>query len=115
MGQERQIGHALAKRCSTLARLSPSPRPEAARRDFQHATLVDDWPNLLVLFDEGVSHRDSPAKYAVASFRMSRSIRVRARSAFSRLISICSELTAMTPTRSVKRPAASAFTQLCSV
>jgi len=46
---------------------------------------------------------------------MSRSIRVRTSSALSRLISICSSLTAFTLARSVKRAAASAFTQLCSV
>ncbi len=109
MGQQRQIGHALARR----PKLSGLPQP--ARRHLQHAALIDNRPHILVLFDEGVSNRDSLAKYAAAFFRMSRSIRVRASSAFNRLISICSALTALTPARSVKRPAASAFTQLCGV
>ena len=45
---------------------------------------------------------------------MSRSIRAFASSAFKRAISICSALTAL-PATSRSRPAASAFTQLCSV
>src|SRR5208283_5258228 len=47
-------------------------------------------------------------------FKMSRSIRVLASSAFRRASSICSALTAL-PATSRNRPAASAFTQLCSV
>jgi len=34
------------------------------------------WPDRSMSLDKGVSHRDSLAKYAVAFFKMSRSIRV---------------------------------------
>ena len=86
----------------------------AAGADVQRPTLRRYGPNSSMSLDKGVSRRNSLAKYAVAFFKMSRSIRVLASSAFRRAISICSALTAL-PATSRNRPAASAFTQLCSV
>src|SRR5216684_894903 len=86
----------------------------AARAHPQHLALHRHRPAPPMAFDPGVLHSDSFAKYAVAFFRMSRSIFVRASSARKRLISICSGLTgfAAVPFNS---PPASACTQLCSV
>ena len=86
----------------------------AAGANVQRPTLRRYRPDFSMSLDKGVSHRDSLAKYAAAFFRMSRSIRVLASSAFRRAISICSALTAF-PATSRNRPAASAFTQLCRV
>jgi hypothetical protein len=49
----------------------------------------------VLALNEGVLHRCAFAKYAVAFSRVSRSIFTRASSARSRLISICSALTAL--------------------
>ena len=68
-----------------------------------------------MLLGEGVSHLNSLAKCAVAFFKMPRSIRTQAISAFKRLISVCSWLIGLTPSRRVNRPAASALIQLLSV
>src|SRR6266568_2306873 len=61
----------------------------------QHFALHRHRPVPLVPLDPGVLHSDSFAKYAVAFFRMSRSIFTRASSARNRLISICSGLTGL--------------------
>src|SRR5450631_2447771 len=86
----------------------------AAGADVQHPALRRHRPDHAMSLDKGVSHSDSLAKYAAAFFRMSRSTRALASSAFRRAISICSALTVL-PAISRNRPAASAFTQLCSV
>src|SRR5512141_2488974 len=85
-----------------------------ARTHSQDLALHRHRPPLLVAFNPGVLHVDSFAKYAVAFFRMSRSIFTRANSARNRLNSICSALTGLSgiPT---KRPWPCALTQLCSV
>jgi hypothetical protein len=66
--------------------------------DLQHPALHRDRPHAPVALDEGVLHFAAFAKYAVAFPRMSRSIFTRASSARSRLISICSALTALLST-----------------
>jgi hypothetical protein len=40
----------------------------AAGADFEHLTLPRYLPDRSMSLDNGVSHRDSPAKYAVAYF-----------------------------------------------
>jgi len=54
----------------------------------QNPALRRDRPDLFMSLDKGLSHRDSLAEYAAAFFRMSRSMRVFASSAFSHVISI---------------------------
>ena len=67
----------------------------AGHAHLEHPALHADRPDPPVAFDEGVLHFAPFAKYAVAFPRMSRSIFTRASSARSRLISICSALTAL--------------------
>lgn len=85
----------------------------AAGADLQDTALDHDRPGATMSLDKGIPHRDSLAKYTAAFFRMSRSMRTRDSSAFSRAISICSAVTAL-PRTSRRRPAASALTQLSS-
>src|SRR6218665_3722 len=80
----------------------------------QDPTLHRDRPRLAVAVNEGVLQLCAFAKYAVAFPRMSRSIFTRASSARSRLISICSALTALL-SAPVSLPRRSALTQLNSV
>src|SRR5260370_30776902 len=83
----------------------------AAGADVQHPALRRHRPDHAMSLDKSVSHRDSLAKYAAAFFRMSRSTRALASSAFTRAISICSAPPAL-PSTSRTRPAASPFPRL---
>src|ERR1035437_8197202 len=80
----------------------------------QHLALQADGPLALVPSDPGVPHPDSFAKYAVAFFKISRSILTRANSALSRASSICSALTGLAPAPA-SLPWAARRTQLPSV
>ena len=104
MSQQRQIADPAAELGRPRFGSPPTPCAKAAGAHLQHPALDDNRPHVAMRLDEGVSHLDPLAKYAVAFFKMSRSIRTRARSAFKRLISICSWLTAFTPSRSLSRP-----------
>ena len=64
----------------------------------QHFARQCDRPMGLVFGNPGVPHSDSRAKYAVAFFKMLRSIVTRASCARSRANSICSALTGLSPT-----------------
>jgi hypothetical protein len=48
----------------------------AAGADLQDTALDYDRPNAAMSLDKGIPHRDSLAKYTVAFFRMSRSMRI---------------------------------------
>jgi hypothetical protein len=85
----------------------------AAGAHLRDAALDYDRPDIAMLLDKGVPHRDSLAKYAVAFSKMSRFMRTRDSSAFSRAISIYSAVRSL-PRTSRRRPAASTFTQLSS-
>src|ERR1017187_3236312 len=80
----------------------------------QYLALQADGPPALVPSDPGVLHIDSFAKYAVAFFKISRSILTRASSALSRASSICSALTGLAPAPA-SLPWAARRTQLPSV
>src|ERR1039458_1075107 len=80
----------------------------------QYLALQADGPPALVSGDPGVLHIDSFAKYAVAFFKISRSILTRASSALSRASSICSALTGLVPAPA-SLPSAARRTQLPSV
>src|SRR5471030_795988 len=80
----------------------------------QHLALQADGPPALMPSDPGVPHIDSFAKYAVAFFKISRSILTRASSALSRASSICSALTGLAPAPA-SLPCPARRTQLPSV
>ena len=82
--------------------LPPEMSPIDAGAHFKHPALGHDRPDIAMPLD------DSFAKYAVAFINMSRSMRVRASSAFSRLISICSTLTVLIVPTPNNRPAGAA-------
>jgi hypothetical protein len=86
----------------------------AAGAHTQNPALKSDRPDPGMALDKGIFHRDSLAKYAVAFFKMSRSIWASANSFRSRAISICSALTGLAAV-SLSFPSRSAFSQLCSV
>lgn len=69
----------------------------ATGADLQYLATQCDRPVGLVSCNPGVLHRDSRAKYAVAFFKMSRSILTLDSSARSRASSICSGLTGLSP------------------
>ena len=112
VNQQRRVADPAARlKGTSVSRLTRAILMKAAGADVQRATLRRHRPDFAMSLDKGVSHSDSLAKYAAAFFRMSRSVRVLANSAFRRAISICSALTVL-PATSRNRPAASAFTQL---
>ena len=69
----------------------------AAGADAQDGAADCDWPQAFVAGYPRVLHRVSRAKYAVAFFKMSRSILTRDSSARSRANSICSAVTGLSP------------------
>src|SRR5664280_1508884 len=81
----------------------------------QHPALHTDRPDQLVALNEGVLHRWTFAKYAVAFPRMSRSIVTRANSARRRLFSICSAVTCGLLVAPFNVPARCSLTQLPTV
>jgi hypothetical protein len=69
VGQKRHVAEAFALRRGGRRLGSASPvLAVAADADFKHPALDNHGPNIPVSFDEGVSHDDSFAKYAVATF-----------------------------------------------
>ena len=83
----------------------------AAGAHAQHLAGQGDGPVGFVAGNPGVLHSDSRAKYAVAFFRISRSIVMRANCALRRASSICSALTGLSPAP-VSWPLALSLTQL---
>src|SRR5436309_703949 len=69
------------------ARRTLPPRIKSTARHLQHIALNHDRPHHSMPLNEGVSHRDSFAKKAVAFFKISRSIRSRSFSARKRRFS----------------------------
>jgi len=53
---------------TSFSRLPRSILAIAAGAVFEHLALPRNWPDRSISLDKGVSHRDSPAKYAVAYF-----------------------------------------------
>ena len=53
---------------TSFSRLPRSILAIAAGADFEHLALPRNWPDRSISLDKDVSHRDSPAKYAVAYF-----------------------------------------------
>ncbi len=88
VNQQRHIAEPAAELKGADVRLARSILPIAAGADLQHPALRRYRPKLSMLRDKGVFRRDSLAKYTAAFFRMSRSIRALASSAFRRAISI---------------------------
>ena len=82
VNQQRHIAEPAAGLKGADVRLARSILPIAAGADVQRPTLRRYRPDRAMSLDKGVSHRDSLAKYAAAFFRMSRSIRALASSAF---------------------------------
>ncbi len=83
---------ALTRLCS-LRWLPYKPCVVAARRNIKHAAQHREWVVESQLPDHRVPRSDSLAKYAVAFFKMSRSIRNSAFSRLSRDTSACSSVT----------------------
>ena len=91
MHQQRIVAHPL----SLLRARAPAKVLVVPARTYpQYFALHRYRPVPFVPLNPGVPHSDSLAKY-VAFFKMSRSIFTRESSALSRLISICSALTAL--------------------
>ena len=90
-------------------------RQSLRRADSQYLALHRERPYasvaLVLALKEGVLHRCAFAKYTVPFPRMSRSILTRASSARSRLVSICTALTALLSTLQ-NLPSRLALTQL---
>jgi hypothetical protein len=99
VGQQSFVAHALegARLAGFPQAFTPSMLKVAAGADAQYVAGQRDGPMGFVTGYPGVLHRDSRAKYAVAFFRMSRSIFTRASSALSRANSICSGFTGLSP------------------
>src|ERR1700694_4252388 len=93
---------------------TPLPRPESTDAHRQSRAHRRQRIRFALTFDPGVLHSASLAKYAVAFFNISTSIRSRAFSARTRDSSICSGVIALAP-GGWSLPAFAAFTQLRSV
>src|SRR5918994_5169308 len=112
VGQQRQIAHSPHALVGHFLPMQVLLKSSGA--DIQDRTLYRDRPIPAVSLNKGVLHRYSLAKYAVAFFKMSRSIFTRDNSVRRRLISICSPLTAGV-VELFNPPLPAALTQLCSV
>jgi len=69
-----QLRHGRIKgrvRTRSITRLSASPLGVARTRNLQEPTHADNAERVAMLFDPGVSHRDSLKKYAAAFFSLS--------------------------------------------
>jgi hypothetical protein len=94
--------------------LAPPVLKVAAGADAQYVAGQRDGPASFVAGNPGVLHIDSRAKYAVAFFKISRSIFTRASSALNRASSICSGLTGLSPAP-LSWPLALSLTQFSKV
>src|SRR3954469_6169780 len=112
VGQQRQIAHSPHALVGHF--LPTQVLLKSSGADIQDRALYRDRPVTAVSLNKGVLHRYSLAKYAVAFFKMSRSIFTRDNSVRRRLISICSALTASVA-ELFNPPLFAALTQLCSV
>src|SRR3954468_21501615 len=112
VGQQRHVAHSP---CALVGHFLPMQvLLKSSDAGIQDRALRRDRPVATMPFDEGVLHRYSLAKYAAAFFNISRSIFTRDNSVRSRLISICSALTAGAA-ELFNPPLPAALTQLCSV
>jgi hypothetical protein len=112
LDEQRQIAHAPHALVGHFLPMQVLLKSSGA--DIQDRALYRDRPVPTVSLNKGVLHRYSLAKYAVAFFKMSRSIFTRDNSVRRRLISICSALTASVA-ELFNPPLFAALTQLCSV
>jgi hypothetical protein len=112
VGQQRHVTDAPRVFVGHFLPMQVLLKPSGA--DIQDRALYRDRPVPAVALNKGVLHRYSLAKYAVAFFKMSRSIFTRDNSVRRRLISICSALTAGV-VELFNPPLLAALTQLCSV
>lgn len=97
VNQQSSVADALAGNRWIIRNSSPLMFKVTASTDIEHFALSANRPTAFVPFNPGVLHTDSRAKYAVAFFKMSRSIFTFASSALSRVNSICSALTGLAP------------------